>query len=92
MGFFLSGRAAVAVDGNGKFFGAAPGSKKKETTGSCHRSLEYYFKIFNQNKLAVSQLEEWISHKESAPGSREHEENRIRKEIPLFLALEIRKV
>lgn|ERR1035437_7931756 len=68
-----------------------PGEDKptaKKTTVSFHRPLQVYFKALNKAGFAVSRLEEWISHKESKPGPRSNEENRIRKEIPMFLTLE----
>lgn len=69
-----------------------PGEKKKDYTVSFHRPLQVYFKAFAKNGLAVSRLEEWVSNKKSEPGSRAEAENAIRKEIPLFLALEVIKL
>lgn len=64
--------------------GVAPAAK----TVSFHRPLQLYFKKLQKAGFAVSRLEEWNSHKESQPGPRGAEENRIRKEIPMFLCLE----
>ncbi|MCX6716038.1 MAG: hypothetical protein NT077_03410, partial [Candidatus Taylorbacteria bacterium] len=61
---------------------------KKKTTMSFHRPLQSYFKALNKAGFAVSRLEEWISHKKSQNGPRAAEEDRIRKEIPMFLMLE----
>ena len=61
----------------------------KDFTISFHRPLQYYFKLFHNTGFVVTRLEEWISHKESDPGPRQKEENRIRKEIPMFLSLEL---
>jgi ubiquinone/menaquinone biosynthesis C-methylase UbiE len=72
-----------------------PGEKdpaKKRTTFSFHRPLQSYFKAFDKSGLAVSRLEEWISHRKSQPGPRAAEEDRTRKEIPLFLAIEAVKL
>ncbi|MCX6735498.1 MAG: class I SAM-dependent methyltransferase [Candidatus Parcubacteria bacterium] len=67
-----------------------PGEKgNKDTTVSFHRPLQVYFKVLANNGLAVSRLEEWISHKESGKGPRKEEEDRTRKEFPLFLCLEV---
>lgn len=63
------------------------GNTKK--TVSFHRSLQVYFKVLANNGLAVSRLEEWTSHKESGKGPRKEEEDRTRKEFPLFLCLEV---
>ena len=60
----------------------------KKTTVSFHRPLQTYFKTLHKAGFAVARLEEWISHKQSKPGPRAMEENRIRKEIPMFLTLE----
>jgi ubiquinone/menaquinone biosynthesis C-methylase UbiE len=71
-----------------------PGEKvaaKKKFTVSFHRPLQSYFKAINKAGLAVTRLEEWISHKKSQDGPRGAEEDRMRKEIPMFLMLEARK-
>lgn len=65
-----------------------PGEKKSPSTISFHRPLQYYFKTLAKHGFAVSRLEEWISHRRSAKGPRKEAEDRARKEIPLFLALE----
>ena len=49
-------------------------------------------KLFSKNNFAVTRLEEWISHKVSSPGPREKEENRSRKEIPLFMCIEAKVI
>ena len=64
---------------------------KKKFTISFHRPLQSYFKAFGKAGLAVIRLEEWISHRHSQPGRHAQEENRIRKEIPLFICLELKK-
>lgn len=68
------------------------GSTSKNFTVSFHRPLQVYFKAFNKAGLAVTRLEEWISNKESLPGTRSEAENTARKEIPLFLCLELVKL
>ncbi|HEX7724817.1 MAG TPA: class I SAM-dependent methyltransferase [Candidatus Paceibacterota bacterium] len=62
--------------------------RKKNMTVSFHRPLQVYFKAINKAGLCVARLEEWISHKKSQKGPRQAEEDRIRKEIPMFLMLE----
>ena len=72
-----------------------PGEKdaaKKKTTLSFHRPLQSYFKAFNKAGLTVIRLEEWISHRKSQAGPRASEEDRTRKEIPLFLGVEAMKL
>ncbi len=71
-----------------------PGEKvveKKKFTISFHRPLQSYFKALNKAGFAVTRLEEWISHKKSQVGLRGAEEDRMRKEIPMFLMIESRK-
>jgi ubiquinone/menaquinone biosynthesis C-methylase UbiE len=68
-----------------------PGEKdesKKKFTRSFHRPLQSYFKALSKSGLAVTRLEEWISHRKSQKGPRAAEEDRARKEIPLFVCLE----
>lgn len=69
-----------------------PGSKnqiEKQYTVSFHRPLQVYFKAFAKAGLAVTKLEEWVSNKESLPGKRSEAENIARREIPLFMCIEI---
>lgn len=66
--------------------------KKKKFTYSYHRPLQLYFKTFAKNNLAVTRLEEWVSHKTSDKGPRKKAEDLARKEIPLFMCLELRKI
>lgn len=68
-----------------------PGEKdlsKKRYTVSFHHPLQSYFKALTRAGFAVTRLEEWISHRKSSPGPRSAEEDRSRKEIPMFLCLE----
>jgi hypothetical protein len=60
-------------------------------TISFHRPLQYYFKLFTNEGFLISRLEEWTSHKNSTEGTRQKEENRTRKEFPLFLFIELQK-
>lgn len=63
----------------------------KKFTVSFHRPLQVYFKGLTKAGFMVSRLEEWVSHKESKAGPRAKEEDRIRKEIPMFLMIEGKK-
>ncbi len=65
---------------------------KKNYTISFHRPLQIYFKALGKAGFAVTRLEEWISHKKSQKGPRAAEEDRMRKEIPLFLYIEAKKI
>ena len=66
--------------------------KQKQFTYSFHRPLQVYFKAFNKAGLAVTRLEEWVSHKVSDKGLRKKAEDTARKEIPLFMCLELVKI
>lgn len=61
---------------------------KKKFTISFHRPLQQYVKAITKAGLSINRLEEWISHKESQAGPRSAEEDRMRKEIPIFMCLE----
>lgn len=66
------------------------GNKVISTT--FHRSLQWYMKSFKKNGFAITSIEEWISHKKSQSGPRQKAEDTARKEFPMFLALELRKI
>ncbi len=66
--------------------------KKKKFTLSFHHPLQVYFKAFFKAGLVVTRLEEWTSHKTSDTGPRKPAEDKARKEIPLFMCLELRKI
>lgn len=63
-------------------------SGNKRFTISFHRPLQSYFKHLTKAGFLIGKFEEWISHKESNPGPKANEENRIRKEIPIFAIIE----
>ncbi len=68
--------------------GDAPGVK----TTSYHRPISSYISALSTAGFMVDEMEEWISHKESTSGPKARAENRIRKEIPMFLAIRARKI
>lgn len=66
-----------------------PGSAvDKKFTVSFHRPLQMYIKALSKNGLAVTRLEEWVSHRESERGPKKKAEDKSRKEIPLFMCIE----
>ena len=69
-----------------------PGSNPDIVTYSYHRPLQYFVKQLTRAGFVISNLEEWVSHKQSDSGPRAEAENRARREIPLFLYLEAQKV
>lgn len=66
--------------------GAAAKGKKPVTTTTFHRPIQTYVQSLTDAGFAITALEEWASARQSEPGPRAAEENRIRKEIPMFLA------
>lgn len=68
-----------------------PGAAPKQFTTSYHRPLQYYVKALKEAGLALTDMEEWTSHRESTRGPRAKSENRARNEIPLFLFFEAQK-
>ncbi len=68
-----------------------PGDAPGIVTVSFHRPLQYYSKLLASTGFGIARIEEWESQKQSQPGPRAKAEDIARKEIPLFLLLEVRK-
>jgi ubiquinone/menaquinone biosynthesis C-methylase UbiE len=66
-----------------------PGKQGGPKTVSYHRSLQDFTKALASAGFAVTRLEEWTSHRASGKGPRQAAEDAARKEIPLFMALEL---
>ena len=67
-----------------------PGERSTSYTTSFHRSLQWYMKSFAKAGFCVTRLEEWISHRPGPRGRKFVATERARKEIPLFLCIEVR--
>lgn len=67
--------------------GAAANGATPVTTVTYHRPIGAYVRAFAAAGLLVDALEEWASARRSEPGPRASEENRLRAEIPMFLAI-----
>lgn len=67
--------------------GEVASGKKPVQTLTHHRPLEHYVKAFAEAGLLIDGLEEWPSRRSSEPGPRAEEENRARREIPMFLCI-----
>lgn len=67
--------------------GRVASGAKAITTLTYHRPIQSYVSALASAGLLVDALEEWSSTRRSQPGPRAAEENRIRREIPMFLAL-----
>jgi len=65
--------------------------RMKKYTVSFHKPLQSYFKDFKNSGFCVENLEEWVSNKKSQPGFRQKAEDKARKEIPLFMCIELVK-
>jgi 23S rRNA pseudouridine1911/1915/1917 synthase len=61
--------------------------KASITTWTFHRPIQAYVAALSGAGLLIEAIEEWPSLRASRPGPRAAEENRARREIPLFLAL-----
>lgn len=57
------------------------------TTWTFHRPMQTYIAALARAGLFISGMEEWISARASDSGPRANEENRARREIPLFLGV-----
>lgn len=85
---YLSAAAEPIVMNPGE---VASGARPVQTL-THHRPLEHYVKALAAAGLLVDDLEEWPSRRKSAPGPRADEENRARREIPMFLCIRATKV
>jgi ubiquinone/menaquinone biosynthesis C-methylase UbiE len=72
--------------------GAKATGKQGSTTYSFHRSLQDFTKAFANAGFAITRLEEWVSHKQSQKGPRAKSEDTARREFPLFMCIECKKV
>jgi RluA family pseudouridine synthase len=70
--------------------GAASSGRKAITTVTHHRPVQAYVAALAKAKFVIDALEEWPSARTSQPGPAAAEENRARREIPVFLALRAR--
>jgi hypothetical protein len=67
--------------------GAASSGAEPVVTLTFHRAIQHYIKAHADAGFMVDALEEWPSVRMSEPGPRAKEENRARREIPMFLAI-----
>jgi RluA family pseudouridine synthase len=80
-GYLSPGQRPIVMNPGAAAHGAPP-----ITTITYHRPIQSYVRAFADAGLLLEALEEWPSLRVSAPGPRAAEENRARREIPLFLA------
>lgn len=67
-------------------------TENKKITPSFHRPLQVYSKAFAKHNFAITKIEEWMSHKTSQPGPQAEAENKARKEFPMFMCLELKRI
>jgi len=67
--------------------GQAASGAPSVKTWTFHRPLSAYINALAAAGLRVDRLEEWSGQRVSQPGPRADEENRARREIPLFVAI-----
>lgn len=65
---------------------AARGEREVVTT-TYHRPLQTYIDALREAGFTLDSVEEWVSPRVSQPGPRATEENRARREIPMFMGL-----
>jgi ubiquinone/menaquinone biosynthesis C-methylase UbiE len=70
--------------------GADP--EEQKVTLSFHRPLQVYTKALFKAGFVITRIEEWGSHKESESGPRQKAEDKARKEFPMFMVLEAKKL
>lgn len=72
-----------------------PGNKDPQasiSTFSYHHSIQDLMKIFRKNGFAITNLEEWISHKKQDQGPKTEALETAKNEIPMFMYLELTKL
>jgi 23S rRNA-/tRNA-specific pseudouridylate synthase/ubiquinone/menaquinone biosynthesis C-methylase UbiE len=81
-GYLSPGQVAITMNPGHAAHGA-----EEITTWTFHRPLQTYIKALADAGFLIEALEEWPSQRQSRSGPRAAEENRARREIPMFLGL-----
>jgi len=81
-GYLSHGQAPIVMNP-----GHAAHGKEAVTTWTFHRPIQAYVKALAESGFLIESLEEWPSLRRSEPGPRSAEENRARREIPMFLGI-----
>ncbi|MCG3123447.1 MAG: Ubiquinone biosynthesis O-methyltransferase [Phycisphaerales bacterium] len=85
-GYLSPGQMPIVMNPGKAAHGAEP-----VTTWTFHRPIQAYAKLLSEAGFVIEMIEEWPSARRSSPGPRAAEENRARREIPMFLAVRARK-
>jgi len=81
-GYLSSFRSSIVMNP-----GQAARGRRAVTTWTFHRPLQMYVAALAHAGFTIDLIEEWTSQRASEPGRRASEENRARREIPLFMAI-----
>lgn len=81
-GYLSTGQTPITMNPGSASRGAAP-----VTTWTFHRPIQSYVKALADAGFLIEAIEEWPSMRQSQPGPRAAEENRARREIPMFLGI-----
>ena len=79
-GYLSAGQTPIVMNP-----GHAAHGKTPVTTWTFHRPVQTYIRVLSEAGFLIETLEEWPSLRQSQPGPQAREENRIRREIPMFL-------
>ncbi|MDX9911139.1 MAG: pseudouridine synthase [Phycisphaerales bacterium] len=71
--------------------GAVARGEAPVETFTHHRPIEHYVRALAEAGLVIDAMEEWASQRRSEPGPRAREEDRARREIPMFLTIRARR-
>lgn len=81
-GYLSPGQMPITMNPGRAAHGAEP-----VTTWTFHRPIQTYARALAEAGFLIEALEEWPSMRTSQPGPRATEENRARREIPMFLGI-----
>lgn len=81
-GYLSTGQSPITMNP-----GRAAHGQEPVVTWTFHRPIQTYVKALADAGFMVEALEEWPSMRQSQPGPRAAEENRSRREIPMFLGI-----
>ena len=79
-GYLSPGQMPITMNPGHAARGAEP-----VTTWTFHRPIQTYVRVMADAGMLIEALEEWPSMRRSQPGPRASEEDRARREIPMFL-------
>ncbi len=66
--------------------------KKSASTIHFHRPLQSYINTLGNARLYIEHIDEWVSNKKEQEGVKSEELMRAKSEIPMFLAIQARKL